>query len=66
VATTRVATLIIEVWPQVGLADAELVAESLVRLAISHALLPTSDPQDTAAAVTRLIGPFVDRVLGTS
>jgi AcrR family transcriptional regulator len=64
VATGRIATLIVEVWPQVALADAELVAESLVRLAISHALLPTSDPQDTAAAVARMIGPFVDEVLG--
>lgn len=66
VATTRVAALIVEVWPQVTLADAELLAESLVRLAISHALLPTADPQDTAEAVTRMIGPFVDRILGTA
>jgi hypothetical protein len=27
-------------------------------------LLPTSDPQETAAAVTRVLGPFVDQVVG--
>jgi AcrR family transcriptional regulator len=65
VATGRIATLIIEVWPQVTIADAEMLAETLVRLAISHALLPTADPATTAASVTRLIGPFVDEILGT-
>jgi AcrR family transcriptional regulator len=64
VATGRVATLIVEVWPQVSNEDAAVLAETLVRLAISHALLPTSDPQTTAASITRLIGPFVDQALG--
>jgi AcrR family transcriptional regulator len=63
VATDRIGRLIVEVWPQVSVADAELVAESMARLAISHALLPTSDPQDTATAVTRLVGPFIDEIL---
>ncbi len=65
VATDRIGRLIVEVWPQVSVADAGLVAESMARLAISHALLPTSDPEDTAAAVTRLVGPFIDEILGT-
>jgi AcrR family transcriptional regulator len=64
VALTRVSTLITDVWPQVSAADAEIVSESLVRLAISHALFPTGDPQRTAEDVTRMIGPFVDEVLG--
>ncbi len=64
VAIDRIGTLIVEVWPQVTVADAELLAESMARLAISHALLPTSDPEDTAAAVTRMIGPFIDQILG--
>lgn len=64
VATGRVATLVQDVWPQVGNADARLVAESLARLAISHALVPTATPAQCAAAVTRLIGPFADEVLG--
>jgi AcrR family transcriptional regulator len=64
VATDRIGRLIVEVWPQVSVVDAELVAESMARLAISHALLPTSDPEDTATAVTRLVGPFIDEILG--
>jgi hypothetical protein len=63
VATSRVGALIVEVWPQVTAADARLLAESLARLAISHALSPTTDPDETAAAVTRMIGPFVDDIL---
>jgi AcrR family transcriptional regulator len=64
VATGRIAALIVEVWPQVSAPDAELLAESLVRLAISHALLPTSNPQDTATAVARVMRPFIDEILG--
>jgi AcrR family transcriptional regulator len=52
-------------WPQVERADAELLSEGLVRLAISYAAVPGSPaPQETAAAVTRLFGPFVERALG--
>jgi AcrR family transcriptional regulator len=64
IALTRVTALITEVWPQASPEDAEVVAESLVRLAISHALFPTADPQATAESVTRMIGPFVDEALG--
>jgi AcrR family transcriptional regulator len=63
-ARDRIATLISEVWPQVGPADAALLAGTLVRLAISHALLPTGDPDDAAAGVSRLLAPFVDELLG--
>jgi AcrR family transcriptional regulator len=64
VATGRVVALIVDVWPKVSAADAEVLAESLVRLAISHALLPTGDPHRTAEGVTRMIGPFADEILG--
>jgi AcrR family transcriptional regulator len=64
VATGRVATLIEEVWPQVAHTDARLIAETLTRLAISHALVTTAAPDESARAVTRLVGPFVDEVLG--
>jgi AcrR family transcriptional regulator len=63
-AGERVARLIPEVWPQVGESDAKLLAESLVRLAISHALLPTHDPAATARGVSRMFAPFVDQLLG--
>ncbi|MCW2497696.1 TetR family transcriptional regulator [Jatrophihabitans sp.] len=63
VATERVGQLITEVWPQVSPADAELLADSMARLAISHALLPTASPDEIAARVTRLFGPFVDEIV---
>jgi AcrR family transcriptional regulator len=63
-ASDRVAALIAEVWPQVSASDAQLLAETLVRLAISHALLPTRDPAATAHDVERMFAPFVDQVLG--
>lgn len=63
VASERIAHLIPQVWPQVGVDDARLLAESLVRLAISHALLPSQDPAATARDVGRMLGPFVDELL---
>jgi AcrR family transcriptional regulator len=63
-ATERVATLIPSVWPQVAATDALLLSETLVRLAISHALVPTRDPDATATDVARMLGSFVDEILG--
>ena len=63
IATDRVGRLIVEVWPQVSPQDAALLAESMARLAISHALLPTETPEQTAADATRIFGPFVDEIL---
>ncbi|MGI8679334.1 MAG: TetR family transcriptional regulator [Jatrophihabitans sp.] len=63
-ASDRVAHLIPEVWPQVTPADAQLLAGSLVRLAISHALVPTEDPGVVASGVSRMLAPFVDQILG--
>ena len=60
----RVATLIEDVWPQAAHDDAVLISESLARLAISCALVPTAPAEDAAAAVVRLVGPFVDQALG--
>jgi AcrR family transcriptional regulator len=63
VASEQIAELIGEVWPQVGADDARLLADSLVRLAISHALLPSQDPAATARDVGRMLAPFVDVLL---
>jgi AcrR family transcriptional regulator len=63
-ASERIAHLIPEVWPQVGVADARLVADTLVRLAISHALVPSGDPSVVARGVGRMLAPFVDELLG--
>jgi AcrR family transcriptional regulator len=62
-AGEQVGRLIPQVWPQVGADDARLLADSLVRLAISHALLPSQDPAATARDVGRMLAPFVDVLL---
>lgn len=64
-ASSRIAELISEIWTQVSPPDARLVAGSLVRLAISHALVPEADPGVVAENVGRMIGPFVDEILAT-
>jgi AcrR family transcriptional regulator len=66
IAADRIAELIPQVWPQVGTSDATLVAESLVRLAISHALVPTEQPDAIARDVGRMLAPFVDQLLAVS
>lgn len=62
-ASTTIAQLIPQVWPQVGAADARVISDGLVRLAISHALAPGEDPTQTAANVGRMLAPFVDQLL---
>ena len=63
-ATARLATTIEEGWPQAPKADVLLLAESLVRLAISYITAPTETPETTASSVADLLGPFIDRALG--
>jgi AcrR family transcriptional regulator len=65
IADDRITKLIMEVWPQVGVADAELLADSLVRLAISHAVAPAAEPEATTRNVTRLVRPLIAEILGT-
>lgn len=65
-ATERLTGVIEDGWPQAGDADVRLLAETLVRLAISHITTPSGEPERTAAAVADLLGPFVDRALGAS
>lgn len=63
-ATEHTAATIHRVWPEAAREDAELLAESLVRLAISHAILPAGPAPMTAQSVVGLLGPFIDRALG--
>jgi AcrR family transcriptional regulator len=65
-ATARLATTIEQGWPQAPKADILLLSESLVRLAISYITAPSESPETTAAAVADLLGPFIDRALGSS
>ena len=62
-ATERLSAIILAGWPQVDPPDARLLAECLVRLAISYAALPAGPSAMTAASVTTLLGPYIERVL---
>lgn len=63
-ATARLTAVISEGWPQAPAAKAKLLAESLVRLAISYVTAPSSPPEATAARAGELLGPFIDEALG--
>jgi AcrR family transcriptional regulator len=62
-ATYRLSLKMLEIWPQAGEDRAKLAAEGLVRLAISHAGLPTSPVEEAARSVGELIGPYLDQAL---
>jgi AcrR family transcriptional regulator len=64
-ATARLAATIEQGWPQAASPDVRLLSESLVRLAISYITTPSESPETTAAAVADLLGPFIDRALGS-
>ncbi|HWM63780.1 MAG TPA: TetR family transcriptional regulator [Solirubrobacterales bacterium] len=65
-ATARLSATIEEGWPEAPPAKARLLAEALVRLAISHITAPGDTPEATAAATGELLGPFIDEALGSS
>ncbi len=57
--TDRLSELIASTWPIVGKDTADLAADTLVRLAISHAALPGAAPEQTADDVAQILGPFI-------
>ena len=57
--TTGLAGLIAATWPVASSESAALAAETLVRLAISHAALPTGTPAETAERVGNVLGPYI-------
>jgi AcrR family transcriptional regulator len=57
---------IISRWPHVSPHDVALLAECLVRLAISYATLPAGPAGSTASSITELLGPYIDRALQTA
>jgi AcrR family transcriptional regulator len=63
-AAARLADLIAERWPQAPREEVELMADCLVRLAISYAMLPAGDPGATASKIAALLAPHIARVLG--
>jgi len=62
-AVARLAEIIATGWPQVAREEIELLAESLVRLAISYLVMRPDSVDATAAALTRLLGPFLEQAL---
>jgi len=63
-ASERLVAVVCEGWPQVARADAEVLADGLVRLALSYAMLPADPPERTVPTVMALIDPFLARALG--
>lgn len=59
-ATARLSTFFGERWT-IAATDAHLVADTVVRLALSHATRPG---EDGPPPVARLLGPFVDDAVG--
>jgi AcrR family transcriptional regulator len=64
-ATVRLAACFGATWPQLSDRAAHLAAESTVRLAISHALLPTGPADRTGASAAALLGPYLERLIAT-
>lgn len=62
-ATDGLAAVLAREWERLGDADARLLSECVVRLAISHAALPSEDAPSASASVARLLGPFAERAL---
>ena len=62
-ATERLCAAILARWPQAQRHDVALLAECLVRLAISYTTLPVAPAGMTASSIAELLGPFIDRAL---
>ena len=62
-ATARLAAFMVEGWPTLGADAAGLLAESVVRLAISYVALPSQETTMGGASVAALLGPYIERAL---
>jgi AcrR family transcriptional regulator len=51
-------------WPAVSDEDAGLLADTLVRLALSYIAMPRRSPHETAVAAATLLAPAIERALG--
>lgn len=61
-ASVRLAAIIRATWPTIPVASVDAASEVLVRLAISHATVPTGTPAEAAARLAVAIGPFLDEL----
>jgi AcrR family transcriptional regulator len=62
-ASARLAAVMRDGWPQASEHDAQLLAETLVRLAISYVTVPKGDPHATAVDAAALLAPYIERAL---
>ena len=63
VAVERLSSVIERTWPGVDRAAARRLTETVVRLGISHATLPTGTPDRTAADVAIVLGPHIEALV---
>ena len=61
--TDRLASILVENWPGLPRPEADVIADCLTRLAISHAALPAARPELTAKSIARVLGPYLDGLL---
>jgi len=61
-ASVRLATIIDTTWPDLPADAVEAASELLVRLAVSHLLLPTGTPESAAEQVAVVLAPFLARI----
>lgn len=64
-AASRLSSVIEEGWPEAPQADVKLLAEALVRISISYVTTPGESAEEAATAVSALLGPFIDKALGS-
>lgn len=62
-AAERLTAVMLASWPPLERADAELLSECLVRLAISYAALPKGPANMTAASVATLFRPYLQQLI---
>jgi AcrR family transcriptional regulator len=65
-ASGRLVQAIAAHWPDVAEADAQDLADTLVRLAISHVAAPCESPRRTAASVGRVLAPAIERMVAAA
>jgi AcrR family transcriptional regulator len=63
-SSERLKSAIISRWPQIETHDAALLAECLVRLAVSYGALPAGPAAVTTSSIVDLLGPYIAQTLG--
>ncbi|MBO9531356.1 MAG: TetR family transcriptional regulator [Solirubrobacteraceae bacterium] len=63
IAGSRLGAAIQAMWPAAAADDVSMLSTELVRLALSHAMLPQGDPAVAAKRVAALLTPFAEQAL---